>query len=85
MTSFLIFQDFDKHNERRLKMNSIYINEKRFHELSNGIIPRQKGCHGKIKQPRKTVFVDKINRTVTVTYYDNKNRVIDRTFYVVKQ
>lgn len=66
-------------------MNSICINEKRFHELSNGIIPRQKDCHGKIKQPRKTVFVDKINRTVTVTYYDNKNRVIDRTFYVVKQ
>lgn len=66
-------------------MNSIYINEKRFHELSNGIIPRQKDCHGKIKQPRKTVFVDKINRTVTVTYYDNKNRIIDRTFYVVKQ
>ena len=63
----------------------ILINEKRFNELANGIIYRRKDSNGKIKQPRKTVFVDKINRTVTVTYYDNKNRVIDRTFYVVKQ
>ena len=63
----------------------ILINEKRFNELANGIIYRRKDSNGKIKQPRKTVFVDKINRTVTVTYYDNKNRVIDRTFYVIKQ
>lgn len=62
----------------------ISINEKQFNELANGIIYRRKDSNGKIKPPRKTFFVDKVNKTISVTYYDLKGREIDRELYVVR-
>lgn len=83
MTSFGTFKTFTRKKKGHYIM--IKISEETFQRMINAPSRVKKDCKGKVKVPKRTMFVDMVYRTISINYYDSKNRLINQIEYVVEQ